>query len=403
MKKKVLLDIPGRSHSYFREMVQCPPTGYEFVLSQTRWDKLISPAVRSDMIYFGLQRRVLSRIVPIHLLKAYLEGFLKTPPSETILTYSYGHLIFRPEPWVVELEWPHQLAGFNYNHLRRFKRLIERMLASPHCKRIICWCELGQESLLATLDCTSFLHKIEIVPHAVRPKLPKRPPKTDGRIKLLFVGSANLPGEFYLKGGHIALEAYTILRERFEKIEMLVRSDVPDEVRRRYEGIPGLRVVDQPLERTELDREFLSADIFLFPGHHTPFMVLLEAMSYQLPIVATDIYATREIVEDGVTGFLIHPAPGVPYYVADCLPTGYGDAQDRVFKAVIRETHRAMVDEMVQKVSLLIEHQGLRQAMGKRARWEVEHGKFSLARRNQRLKEIFDEATNTSNLGQSRA
>ena len=45
------------------------------------------------------------------------------------------------------------------------------------------------------------------------------------------------------------------------------------------------------------------------------------------------------------------------------------------------------------KTSLLIENPDLRRKMGKAARWEVDHGRFSTEKRNERLKRIFDEAT----------
>jgi glycosyltransferase involved in cell wall biosynthesis len=52
-----------------------------------------------------------------------------------------------------------------------------------------------------------------------------------------------------------------------------------------------------------------------------------------------------------------------------------------------------MVEELEAKLNLLIENDELRRRMARAARWEVEHGKFSLQRRNEKLKRIFDEAT----------
>jgi len=47
----------------------------------------------------------------------------------------------------------------------------------------------------------------------------------------------------------------------------------------------------------------------------------------------------------------------------------------------------------VEKTSSIIENPELRRQTGKAGRWEVEHGKFSIERRNEKLKRIFDEAT----------
>lgn len=50
---------------------------------------------------------------------------------------------------------------------------------------------------------------------------------------------------------------------------------------------------------------YRNANIFVFPSMHEGYgMVLLEAMSFGIPIVATDIPTTREIVENNVNGYL---------------------------------------------------------------------------------------------------
>ena len=53
---------------------------------------------------------------------------------------------------------------------------------------------------------------------------------------------------------------------------------------------------------------FEEADIFVFPTfyHNESFpLVNLEAMQYKLPVVSTDEGGIRDIVEDGVTGFIV--------------------------------------------------------------------------------------------------
>ena len=55
---------------------------------------------------------------------------------------------------------------------------------------------------------------------------------------------------------------------------------------------------------------FAKADILAFPSHHSPEalpLVILEAMAYSLPVVATTHGAIPEVVMDGKSGFLISP------------------------------------------------------------------------------------------------
>ncbi len=53
-----------------------------------------------------------------------------------------------------------------------------------------------------------------------------------------------------------------------------------------------------------------------------------------------------------------------------------------------------MVTDLVAKLSILIEDRSLRQELTVEAgRYEIDSGRFSMAKRNRLLKDIFDEAT----------
>ena len=63
---------------------------------------------------------------------------------------------------------------------------------------------------------------------------------------------------------------------------------------------------------------FQSADIFIHPTHEDCFpLVLLEAMQFALPIVSTKEGAIPEIVDDGITGFIVPKRD--PQAIADKL------------------------------------------------------------------------------------
>ena len=63
---------------------------------------------------------------------------------------------------------------------------------------------------------------------------------------------------------------------------------------------------------------FLHADIFVLPSYNESMpMGILEAMAYELPVVATSVGGIPDMVEDGVSGFLV--APGDIEALADRL------------------------------------------------------------------------------------
>ena len=185
------------------------------------------------------------------------------------------------------------------------------------------------------------------------------------------------------------LEAFSALRKRFPQLELVIRSKVPAEVYAKYRNAPGIRIVQDILPWEEFEGLFQSADIFVCPAHLTPSMAFLDAMSYELPIVTTDIWSNPELVDEGRTGLLVHH-PEAHRYIVDSVVhhnwPAFGEARVRV--------HPDLVAGVVEKVSTLIENPDLRRTMGREGRQEVEHGKFSMARRNNELKRLLDEAIN---------
>ncbi len=388
MTKKVYFEPAGRIHTWDKELILYPPEGYEFLIGQTNLDKTTRKLLNSDFLFFGL-RVALDKLLPIPLVKARLESSLKSIPEEADLIFSRNHLIFRKKPWIVHLERATSLTGLNPRHLQRHKGTVEKVLGSDYCKKILTWSEVARKSIVLDLNCTKFEYKIEILPLAVHRKSFNKNYK-DTKIKLLFVGTANRRGDFELKGGKEVLEAFSHLVKRFGNLELTIRSDIPKAIKTQYEALPNIKWIESIIPQEQLEQEFRTTDIFVLPSHHTPWVLILDAMSYELPVVTTDVYANPELVDNGVTGFLIKKSGKVPYPYQSSVPPD--DLSRHRFKEAIRTVDLRVVQDLVQKISILIENPELRRRMGRAARWEVEEGKHSIKKRNKKLKSIFDEA-----------
>jgi len=388
--KKVYLDVAGRMHSLYKEFILHPPSGYKFVTLNSSWDKVTNVASKVNAVY-SLQEKVLGEIIPVNLTKAYLERF-KKPPKGTDLTYATGHLVFRKEPWVVDLEFVTQLTGYSLKHFKRYKNLIEKMFASEYCRKIICWTEAGKKTVLLNLNCKHFEEKIEVVYLAVPKKNFIKKYNEKKSIKLLFVGSSNISGEFEYKGGKEVIEAFRLLQKKHRNIELVVRSDIPPELKSKCQKINNLKIIDKIIPWNQLEQEFKTADIFLFPAHSTPGLAFLDAMSYELPIITTDIWANSEMVEDYKNGFLIKKSENIQYFSDNFIPT-WNYKNNSSFIKSIKSVDKKVLKELIYKISILIEDEDLRKKMGRAGRRKIESGKFSISCRNKKLKKIFDEAT----------
>jgi len=391
--KRVFLEgraIGWELHSLYNELMYLPPEGYEFVVVA---DERVSSS--QDVIH-SLNRRLVRYDVTkvpydyVRPLAYYVYNRLKDGfrPENVDLTYAAQHIVFRREPWIVDLE--HAGALVAYGKIKVLKKIIERVLRSDSCKKIIPWTEMGKKSLLYSFDCRGFKEKIEVVNLAVRPKRFRKKFDSD-RIKLLFVGTANrvnVGDSFAIKGGHEVLKAFESLRKEYRNLELVVRSYVPANIKEKYASFKDIIIIDRIIPWEVLDYEFRTAGIFLFPSHSTPGMAILDAMSYELPVVATDVWANGELVDDGRTGFLIKGSGKVRYFDENFVPL-WGEPR---FMRAIRQVDSRVVEELVEKTSILIENEGLRRSMGKAGRQRIEEGNFSISKRNQKLKKIFDEA-----------
>lgn len=374
---------------HIKELIPYPPDGYEFVIRGGLDERMSDRASR----YQFAQSMVEGAFVrfPVVLIKSRLDRFMRKPPPDAVLTFSCHHLVFRKEPWVVEIGRIWELIGFNLTHFHRYKGIIEEAFASENCKRVLCWTEFSRQTCLSVLNCTGFEHKIDAVPRAVyAKKFTKR--YDDDKVKFLFVGSANLAGLFEYRGGKEILEAFDILSARYKNLELVIRSDISPATRKRYErhlANPNVKVIRGFLPWGQVEQIYQSSDIFFLPCHYESWQIILEAMSYELPVIAIDLEGVSEFVKDGESGFLVQESEYVPQF-QDGLPLP--QVSPMVRKA-LKTTDPRLVQDLVEKASILIEDRDLRRKMGAAGRWQVEHGECSVERRKAKLKEVFDQAT----------
>jgi glycosyltransferase involved in cell wall biosynthesis len=124
------------------------------------------------------------------------------------------------------------------------------------------------------------------------------PRARQGKLKVLFVGSLG-----QRKGLSYLLEAIALLPGAVELTlvgSKTVENCAPlNEALKRHRWIPTL-------PHDEILREMSRADVFVFPSLFEGFgLVLLEAMSRGLPIIATAHTAAPDLIREGESGFIV--------------------------------------------------------------------------------------------------
>jgi glycosyltransferase involved in cell wall biosynthesis len=117
----------------------------------------------------------------------------------------------------------------------------------------------------------------------------------DGR-EILFVGV-----DWERKGGPELLAAFERVRAAHPKARLSIVGCDP-----RIDA-PGVSVFGRlPLE--EVSSHYQRASVFCLPTRREPFgVVLIEALQYGLPVVATRVGAVPDLIRDGENGFLVEP------------------------------------------------------------------------------------------------
>jgi glycosyltransferase involved in cell wall biosynthesis len=201
--------------------------------------------------------------------------------------------------------------GAQYTH-ERGSRPAESMKwrlnrnAFARAAHLVSWSEWSKESLVADYDVPA--SKITVLAPGVEIanwSRPSTPGVNDSTVKILFVG-----GDLERKGGSVLIEAVRRLRSDLPgdggapnvELHLVTGATVAAE--------PGI-VVHRGLRpnSAELIALYHDADVFCLPtlGDCLP-MVLSEAGAARLPLVATDVGAIREIVQDGRTGLIVEPS-----------------------------------------------------------------------------------------------
>jgi colanic acid/amylovoran biosynthesis glycosyltransferase len=186
---------------------------------------------------------------------------------------------------------------------------------------VICASDFGRSQLLVLVE-ERLWAKIHVVPCGVDIRQFARQNQRDvgreDRLAVLTVGRL-----VAVKGHAILLDAIRELRDRHGiSVVLNVVGDGPRrvvlEAQARALGITDAVTFHGGVGQDDITAHYASADIFCLPSfaEGVP-VVLMEAMAMGIPVVASGVMGTPELVEDGRSGLLVRP--GRPRALADGL------------------------------------------------------------------------------------
>lgn len=317
----------------------------------------------------------------------------------TSMPYTYGQ-----HPWVVEIEDPTTLfyplienGRTSWLDIKRspYHPIVKTLLEDDSCKAILTHMRSTAQMVPTLFDSETIAKKVIYAPLGV--KLPTRYQRHEhepDEIHLLFINSwCQVAENFYVRGGLDILDAFAILRERYPQVRLTLRTSLPalDDHYQRILECPEVHLISRFLTSEEMSKLHARSHVYLLPAARVHIVSLLQAMSYGLPVVASDGWGFEEYLEHERNGLIVRGRYG---------KTTWADEE----AGMLREDYETMytsdpemVEGIVQAVSRLVEERELRARLGSAARSDVET-KFNLEAWNAGLKLAFDRARGVENV-----
>jgi len=258
-------------------------------------------------------------------------------------------------PTVVSIDMTNALASIESGN-NKFKwtykpNIYIEKLIYQRAAKILTWTEWARNSVINDYGIQP--EKVQVIPPGVDIKslnFSERYNQSGLKpYQILFVG-----GDFKRKGGEDLLQVFLDKFANQAELHIVTQNqiDCPH---------PNVHVYNQVTAYSPLWYElYQKSNVFIMPTYGDAFgIVFIEAMAAGLPVIASNLVQTKEIVKDGETGFLITPG-------------------DRL--------------ELTNKLQMLIDNPSLAQQMGIRAR-ELAETNFDTHKNFQMIESIFEQVS----------
>lgn len=364
--------LTSPEHYLYDELLSYPPEEVDFVSRELELFSFKELNLSQTLNYF---RDKASQNINSHMVLSN-ESF--------DLIQSNGSVIYNSRTsWIADFEDGTAFTFLQTPNEKEKEKVLEA-LNSKKCKKLLPHCKAAEKSFYNLYNPSgSIKEKTEVFYPAFH--APENYDKDSEKTSLLFVAR-----EFERKGGYEALNAFKQLKKEYEYLEFICVSDVSQEVRE--QDIEDARFY-KDVKREVLYDLYRESDIFVYPTFHDTFgLVMLEAMAFGTPVITIEDFATPEIVNDSEDGFILEGYEEKWFDPETKIRIDEYNDWKTLRKEHKEHEKKRIVDDIVEKCSVLIENDEKLQSLSDNAREKIKNGKFSIKRRNKKLSRIYREA-----------
>ena len=366
MKLKIALT---EKHGMAMEKSNFPPPGvqYEFIHPVQFGHKIFRSPIKGYLSKFETKNH--------HLIEAILSPIR----TKNIWIYSIANF--------------HEAVAFNFAGIPLPRRMrlwiLTEFIIKQNCKKIIFWSKAGANTLKEYPKVPKKIKKIiTVVYPGIRQvsdcKLSLK--KKRDSINLLFAG------DFFRKGGANVIDAFEDIQKIYPKTKLFLCCDEKIDFSNssynlRLEYLKKIKSNRQIMwlgrvPRTEFLNKILpQTDIYLLPTYYEAFgFAILEAMSYGISVISTNVSAIPEMIQDGISGYLIN----VSKYNLEKLFKGY------TVMNIPHDFKKYLTNQLKNKILDLIKNKEKRHYFGENA-LKTTKTKFSFDTHNKKMQKVYKE------------
>ncbi len=266
----------------------------------------------SDVVYeiSNKKREIFARLIKLKIFD-YLGVFrvIKINVDDDA-SFSYNRFLKTNKPYVIYLENPSALVNYCWDRPKHFiaKRKLEKCFNEKNLHAIVCMSKACCKSIRSLYSIPDDLHLCQVYPY-----VPDDEKYGVSNIKKNVYGDLMeclyISSEFDLKGGCDILQAFKLCDSEKIHLTIITKSScLTYEEKNLIKQLPNIELVEFNLDKNTLNEYYKKASILLNPTRFDSFsLVTLEALKYGCAVLATDMYAIREMVHEDYNGYLHEP------------------------------------------------------------------------------------------------
>lgn len=248
--------------------------------------------------------RKFDQMIPFQIIRTVQEG--------QDINFSFNRFLKSERPYVIYLENPSALVNYSWRVLikKKFAKRIRQCLSDKNLKGIVCMSNACKNTVNMYYEIPKHIKIDCIYPLVSEDKewnidYVKNKAEQE-KVECLFVSQF-----FRLKGGEDIVETMIRLEEENYPVHITMitnQKDISPEYQEKIRASNCIDVIEFGMSKEKLNVFYQQAAILLHPTRGDSFaLVVLEAMKYGCALIATDLYAIPEMIEDGKNGYLLNP------------------------------------------------------------------------------------------------